>query len=700
MKSTLKDCLKKTPSLLWLIFESLPLTLPITLASFGVVALIFLNSNNFSTLWICLLGGVLAVLMSTIAIFFYSRTGRPGSSREKRIVDALVIIVALFWVAFNINFSSAHVFTDRDPATYLVAGAHLVEHNSLQFPMDEAFTGLDNVTRSSAGFAPTPEDKSHVYAQGQHLLPAFIGLGGRVLGDSAIFNINIIIGAIALLAVYGFARHFIRPRWAMLAPSVLSVALPMIYASRDTYSEPLMMVFAFGTLTAIWIAMSNPKALMWLVAGFVGGASTLVRIDSYLILAAFTVAILVWGVSVSRRQQWHAMKMAGVFLVSIALVAVVGLIDFIYLSPQYYVSHQPVFFRQLRYIAIVLAVVGCAAVTILLYPKMQQLFKRLTKKWRGGVVAVMVLCGVLLLASRPFWMQGSTDDLNQIVGELQLQHGDRIAPRNYAEITTQWLSWYLGPLIAGLGVAGLALASGLAVSLRRFTPLLPFAIAVLGAGLVYSLQPGITPDHPWAARRFLPVVIPGLAVAAAFFIDFISRRYLDKERIAFKGAISVAISLMLIMAPLMVSWPFLEKRNTARIDQIQQICRNLPDNAAMLWVGHARLELIMPTEIFCNVPTVAIGVHQQSLEASVDILKPIAQTLRERGYEPIIGGFSADMELIASRTSDDFGLLQHRYTRYERTLDRPPSKTETVESILIMGKVLKNGEVEPIKKIE
>src|SRR5207245_11034655 len=40
-------------------------------------------------------------------------------------------------------------------------------------------------------------------------------------------------------------------------------------------------------------------------------------------------------------------------------------------------------------------------------------------------------------------------------------------------------------------------------------------LVVVPVTVLYLARPSISPDQPWAMRRYLPVVIPGLAIAVA-----------------------------------------------------------------------------------------------------------------------------------------------------------------------------------------
>ena len=71
--------------------------------------------------------------------------------------------------------------------------------------------------------------------------------------------------------------------------------------------------------------------------------------------------------------------------------------------------------------------------------------------------------------------------------------------------------WFLTPAAALLGMAGFLLAS---YRLDRARAL--FLGAVLAFGVLYVAAPNVAPDLPWATRRFVPIVFPGVSLLAGY----------------------------------------------------------------------------------------------------------------------------------------------------------------------------------------
>ena len=119
---------------------------------------------------------------------------------------------------------------------------------------------------------------------------------------------------------------------------------------------------------------------------------------------------------------------------------------------------------------------------------------------------------------------GETDPTSiAYVAELQkLAHLPIDGRRQYYEDSLYWVIWYLGVPAVLLG------AFGLAALARRCTKALLTWKDPSGAARVWALpamiaiwvivtvlwRPAVAPDQPWASRRLVPFVLPGLILGA------------------------------------------------------------------------------------------------------------------------------------------------------------------------------------------
>ncbi|HET9897800.1 MAG TPA: hypothetical protein VFQ44_22955 [Streptosporangiaceae bacterium] len=181
-------------------------------------------------------------------------------------------------------------------------------------------------------------------------------------------------------------------------------------------------------------------------------------------------------------------------------------------------------------------------------------------RWLPGFGSFLVIVALAGLAARPYIQK-----VHRVLGHaeadfiaaLQRTAGLKIDPtRLYSEDTLYWVIWYAGIATVLLG------AFGAAILLRRTVQALLTWKDASGARLDWALpvtvmlggmaavlwQPFTVPDQPWASRRLVPVVIPGMILFATWAAAWLTRR--AKERGAgpvtsgFVGAFCVGAMLL------------------------------------------------------------------------------------------------------------------------------------------------------------
>src|SRR3990167_590628 len=241
------------------VFQSLPYTLPAGLAAFSIVAIFHLLIGRFEPLPIAIVGLLVAAVAGYYAHKLVSQNFAQDRLAKAKPFDILVLLGVIVWVVMNLFFASQHLFTNRDPATYNTAALWLSNHQNLNIEKPSSLNALSvpGVETESLGYTTNPSDDTKLHAQGAHLLPALQALVGEVFGIKGMLGINIVFGGVALLAFYGFGRLFIKPQWAALACLTLAASLPMLFMSRDSYTEPLTMAFLFGGLSLLYCAIND-----------------------------------------------------------------------------------------------------------------------------------------------------------------------------------------------------------------------------------------------------------------------------------------------------------------------------------------------------------------------------------------------------------------------------------------------------------
>jgi hypothetical protein len=474
--------------------------------------------------------------------------------------------------------NSQQIIVLRDPGTYFQFAYWIAHQGTTHIPQSLAAFGGSHpgMTFSSLGFYQTGTTIEPQFMAG---LPMVLAIGVWAGGTLTAIAMAPIIGACAILAFAGLAGRLAGGRWAPAAALVLAISLPQQYTSRNTFSETLAQVMLFGglclladsfTLTSGQHATAVPEVTSWrdgpapavalaFFGGLAIGLTLLIRIDgaSDLLPAIPFLGVLL----VARRPQ------AVPFGLGLIIGVGYGLADGFLLSRSYLDSISP----SLRPLAmIVLAAVALTGIAMALVNVrtsrrwIRFLLRSRPLRWLPEAAAAATVLVVIGFAVRPWFqtVRGETVPATiNYVAELQKLAGLPIdGHRQYAEDSLYWVIWYVGVPAVILGTLGLALLvrRGLKslITWRDSGAARIWALPLLIAGwVIVSVlwRPGIIPDQPWASRRLVPMVIPGLILAAAWMAAWITERgrQLGASRTA--GAIAAACCVIALLVPAAVT---------------------------------------------------------------------------------------------------------------------------------------------------
>jgi hypothetical protein len=575
------------------------------LAGFSLGPMILLLSGHFSRVPVIVLGLVGAV----VAVRIRGVAPGPGDrSAAGWTGGAIALVIA--WFAANVGFSAQNVYATRDPATYDITARWLMDHATLHIATNPALFGAGfdscngNVGRlcnGSAGFSPV--SSTELYSQGNHLMPALAAVGGWLFGVDGLFKTNVVLGGLALLALFGLARRVVGGPWALVATAAIAVSMPMIYVSRDTYSEPLMMLFLMGALGLLHHALGTRRVRDFALAGVVAGCSTMVRIDSYGALLAIIVAagaVAGFGAAARRRS---ACAGAAALLVGAAVPGVIGWLDLTWLSYGYYRDQRSNIVLEVKAVAAVF-VLTLLVVALLWRPGVRRvLAAEATRRRLATAAGAAVVLVFAYLLSRPLWMTGHQRMNNPTLAAWQRQsHVAVDGTRTYAEQTVNWLGEYYGWPTVALGVAGYVLLIHRLVRAKEFV-LVGLLFMGLSMSALYLSNPQITPDQPWAMRRYVPVILPILLIAAAAALRALyERRQRWAQVVAVLGAVCAVAFPLAVAARL---WNVREEYG--QYAQVQAICAAVGKDGAVVEVDAYSLAAYGQTmRSYCNVPSIGL----------------------------------------------------------------------------------------------
>jgi hypothetical protein len=264
-----------------------------------------------------------------------------------------------------------------------------------------------------------------------------------------------------------------------------------------------------------------PEWALMALGGLALGLTSLLRFDGLLDVLP---AIPFVGILVIQRS-----KSAVPFCIGLAIGAAYGLADGYLLARPFVESLRPMP-ELIGLIAVWLLVMTVAGVELLRLPGfrygLRSVLARRPVRLLPDLCGILAVAAIVGLAIRPYLqtVRGpATGATASFVASLQrLEHLPVDPGRLYAEDTLYWVIWYVGLPAVLLGGVGLALLVRRCVRalLSRRDPsgaarvwALPLAVICCGSAAVLW-QPETVPDQPWASRRLVPLVLPGLILCA------------------------------------------------------------------------------------------------------------------------------------------------------------------------------------------
>ncbi len=667
---------------------SLPVIVPVFLALLASVSTLLMISRSFHGP----LAGLIALVL-TVVVMRRIGLGESRLTRQALVLDLLAILLAVGFAGFNARFSAQNLIISRDPGTYAVTSQWLVNHSSTDVDTQfRLFGDSPQIQSSSSGIGRRPE-LGHVYPQGSHGLPAVLSVAGSLFGSRVMYAFNCVLGGLALLAVYGFGRQVVGRFGALVGAGLLGTTLPQIYFSRDTYTEPLSQLLVFGGL-ALLLSARRGRPLDWGIAGLVLAGGCLVRIDAFLVLSAGLLSAGLWLALARRGQRRTTGIDTAALLVGGAVPAVLGYLDLKHFAAGYLHTLEDQFHLIMKLTvvstvgAVVLVAVAWATPLLARLADLRPVMRARLGLAAGGLLVL----GMVVLALRPLFMTSHGivgPGQMALITRLQREEGRTVdAGRSYAESTISWMTWYLGTLAVVLGVLGLAVL--VARSVRRGDPMLvPFFLVLGITGLNYLVNPSITPDQLWAIRRYVPTVLPGLALASMVVVVPLLARLASRSRPAAVVA-GAAVVGVLIGPVVQGDRPLLQVREgEGQLNEIRAVCEVLPDDAAVLVLGSLASRLPMTVRTFCDVP--AVWTTSPTASSAAD-LGAMARRLATTGHQLyVVGGGDIVGAVVSVAPASPLVSLSVRV--WETTLTRPPRKARTVNRSTFVGKVDQQGEV-------
>jgi hypothetical protein len=673
----------------------------------------------------------------------------PGWVAWWGLAGTVVVAAGFSWWQFR--FNSESVIVTSDPGEYLQTGYWLAQHGSLPIPQSLASFGG---AHPGLGFASTG-----FFTQGTSVVPGLMSglplvLAGAfwVHGTVAAAAMGPILGGLAVLAFGGLVGRLAGLQWAPAGALVLAFTLPELYTSRGLFSETAVQVLLFGGLSLVvdalvlalprrprgasapppptrelpaagrrrgWLGAAGSlrgwRSPQWVLMGLAGlalGLTAVVRFDGLLdVLPAIPfIGLLV----VRRNRTW------GPFCIGLGIGAVYGLADGYVLARPFVDSLAPMP-ELIGLIAAWLVAMTVAGVELLRLPGFRKglrpVLARRPVRWLPEVGGVLAAAALAALAVRPYLqtVRGpATGAAADLVASLQRMEHLPVDPgRLYAEDTLYWVIWYVGLPAVLLGGFGLALLvrrclrallawqdrSGVA---RVWA--LPLAVICCGSAAVLW-QPQVVPDQPWASRRLVPLVLPGLILCSVWASAWLRGR--ARSRGAGQTAVSVvaACCVAALLVPTVATTFGLGLTHTGRngaaritanglalkrtglgeVGAVNGLCSDLGPSASVVIVAWpVAQEFSQVIRGMCGIPTAwMVG------RPTTDVLS-VLQGIERAGRRPVLLG-ARPGQLLPYGGGSPVRVLDLSTAQDPQTLTQPPTAPVPVNYVIWMSSLASAG---------
>ncbi|HEY2433696.1 MAG TPA: glycosyltransferase family 39 protein [Vicinamibacterales bacterium] len=441
---------------------------------------------------------VIADLAVALALAAVARGDlRLGAAARRAGAAALLPLALAAWSTWHFLPPSEYIIGGKDPGVYMNAGVQIAQRGTLVYhdPVVAAVPAAARILFMPSdrprdqflaprfmGFYVLDPDSGAVVSQFPQLYPASIAIGYGLDGLSGARLACTFWAVLGVLAVYFLGARLLGRPAALAAAGLLSVNTVQIWFARYPNADMVMQALLFATLLACARGQVDDDPFFPPVAGALLGLQLFLRFDAVIAVAAI-VAALALGHVAGLRLRWTffaSLSVAGGLCVWYLTGPMRTYMDL----PRYFLAHLP----SWQYAAMAAAAALLAATFAV---------GRRSARLSAAVLRAappIVTIAVLALA----------------VYALALRHpGGKLTDYDAYALRT-FAAFYLTvpALVAAL--------IGYAMVVRPLFWRDPaFVLTLTAFALFFFYKIRIVPEHFWAARRFIPILLPGALLLAS-----------------------------------------------------------------------------------------------------------------------------------------------------------------------------------------
>ena len=536
----------------WTVVLSLAVSLSL------VLVLAALHRYSFTRLVIAdlLIAGALLVLFR-----FDLRLGptapRPG------LAICLPLALALLG-AWRFLPPSEYIIGGKDPGVYVNSGIQIAQRGALvvhdpviaavpAFARDLFFPSDKNRTRYVAprfmGFYILDPDSGAVVSQFPHVYPASIAIGYGLRGLTGARWVFGFWGVLGLLSVYFLGARLLGRPGAAAAAALLALNVVQVWWSRYPNADIVMQAILFGALLANARAHVDDDPFFAPVAGTLLVLLLFLRFDAILAVGS-VIAALALGVVAGHRLRWTFWLPLATGC-ALCLWYLMGPMREYFELPRVFIANLPWW----QYVALGAGGAGLLAL-LAIGRRSPARSERIVALFPTVLSVIVVALALYALTAR--------------------QPGGKLTDYDAFALRAFGHYYFTVPALIAALVGYVLIVRGL------FWRDPAFIITLTAFSLFFFYKIRIVPEHFWASRRFLPMILPGglLLVAAAALTGVRGRLLFTR---AIRGPIGIVFLALLAIHYARAARPVVEHVEYAGIiPRLEALAAQLGDDDLLI----------------------------------------------------------------------------------------------------------------------
>lgn len=506
--------------------------------------------------------------------------------RESVVWDWLLMAGLIVAAALYLGFPTESIYGGRDEGVYANLAVYLTHHGRLDVPYPWPEDATSIFAHAWLGFPGLYNTPGHMTVQFGHLFPVWLAQAFATLGAPGLFRLNALLATLSLAVFYGVCRMAVGPPYAVVATLFLAYNPSELWTARITLSESFARLFTWSGLLLLLQALRSQQRPTARWAGIFFALAALVRFDGLVLVPLLFLSHVVFKIVVAG----DARAPGGVATVggggapdSAAVWAALyqTALPGCALAFGYYALVSAPYFHELAQFYVARLLAACGLSLLILLTSTGGIVQRLRPYLTSKTTLSILGSAVFAVAAYAFWIRPKPSGAPRWHSGWPGFSFD--LTYDYSQDSLVNLAQYLSSPVLWIAIAGWVLAAWSLARQRRDPHLVPTVVIIAGCSVLYLWDPSIYPDHFWAIRRFVPVVIPGLIFFATLGVSHALAR-LPKAWAFAAAAGSVVLLSMFTFNASMLILTFAESRGF--FAQLHALAEKLPADELIVTHGH------------------------------------------------------------------------------------------------------------------